>query len=569
MLLDADTLEPLDVQPAGFGAWRWQTGDLAYSRDGRVLAATLWRVQGAAATTRRTSAWAVAWTSGDVRHPLRRIHLSDEGFDMALSPDGRFLYTSSPLMRHDLATGTSVSMSDPGVYPLEMSPDGTLLAGSADYSVVLIDTRTGEIRQELPTGRESPWLVRFSRDGRLLATTTVGNQEALVWDVRTGRLRARLPLAEWDEKVAFSPDSSTLFTAGATVTLRQWDLDGSQRFLAQVATHPVSYESRRVIAPGGGLIALQSTTAVRFLDVPSGKLGPKLGEAPPGTRLVVGSWDPHGSRFAVPTGDQVTIWDARTSEIVSQGRPMQTDVAGIDFSADGTSLAIADLSGAVVVVDPATLEPLGTPVQLDVPCAVSLAPDNRTAFVATGVEKTAWPFWNVNCSDWALVDLETGAVLDEGTMDVQGGIKDVDFSRDGDRVAIISDRDLVELDVNTGLPLRPPVVAHDDTVTTVVYSPDGTRILTAGWDASVALWDTETGRLVARVVTPDLHSSAQFLDDGRSVLIADGYEKSVHRWDTRPGYAVDFACRMAGRDLTKAEWAEQFGDRPFQETCPA
>ena len=77
MLLDADTLEPLDVQPGGSGAWRWQVQDLAYSRDGRVLAAMMSRVQGTAATTKRTSAWAVAWRSGDPRRPVRRIHLAD------------------------------------------------------------------------------------------------------------------------------------------------------------------------------------------------------------------------------------------------------------------------------------------------------------------------------------------------------------------------------------------------------------------------------------------------------------------------------------------------------------
>jgi WD40 repeat protein/DNA-binding SARP family transcriptional activator len=570
MLLHADTLEPLDAQPGGLGAWRWQVHDLAYSRDGRVLAAVIARVQGSAGTTRRTSSWAVVWGSSDAQNPVRRIRLPGDGFDLALSPDGRVLYTSSPLMRHDLTAGTSSLMSDPGVYPLETSPDGTLLAAAGEAKgVLLLDSRTGEVRRELPTGSQAPWLVRFSRDGLLVATTTVGNQEALVWAVSTGEVRARIPLGEWVEEVAFSPDGSALFTAGGDSTLRKWDLDGSQQFLPREAAAAVHYQYRRVIAPGGDFVAYQSDTAVRFLEVGSGSLGARLGEAPSGPPPVVGSWDPAGSRFAVPNGDQVTIWDARTSAIVSQGRPVSTDAAAIDFNADGTGLVVADLSGAVVIVEPATLEPLGTHLQVDgVPCAVSLAPDNRTAFVATGVPKTAWQFWNVNCSDWSLVDLESGAVLDGGTVDLQGGITAVDFSPEGDRVAIISGQNLVALDVSTGLPLWPPVVAHDDSIFSVAYSPDATRILTAGSDASAALWDAETGRLVARVATPGLLSVAQFLDDGRSVLIADGYEGSVYRWDTRPGYAVDFACHVAGRDITKAEWSAQFGDRPFQEVCP-
>jgi hypothetical protein len=32
--------------------------------------------------------------------------------------------------------------------------------------------------------------------------------------------------------------------------------------------------------------------------------------------------------------------------------------------------------------------------------------------------------------------------------------------------------------------------------------------------------------------------------------------------------AIEFACRAVGRDLTREEWTEHFGDLPFHETCP-
>jgi len=570
MLLDADTLEPLDVQPGGVRSWRWLTQDLTYSRDGRVLAAVLRRVQGTAATTKTTSSWAVVWDSANPRRPIRRIHLA-EASSPALSPDGRFLYTSLPLTRHDLETGTSVPMGErQTVYMLAMSPDGTLLAGSADDSIVLFDTRTGEIRRELPTA-STGWLVTFSDDGRMLATIATGDQEALVWVVATGELRARLPLADSGERAAFSPDGSTLYTAGNGVSLRQWDLDGSRRFLAQVAPPtPFGWPGEGVaVAPGGGFVAYQSPTGVTFLDVAAGKLGRAL-DRPSGSTGLWGVWDPHGSRYALPTGDQVTVWDAPTGDVVVQGRPAGSDVTGIDYSTDGSRLAIADVSGAVVMVDPATLEPIGAPVRLeDVPCAVSLGPDNRTAFVATGVPKSAWGFWRIPCSDWALVDLESGSLLDTGTTGPEADISRIDFSPGGDRVAVDGSGGFVILDLETGQPVRPPVAVHDDIVLSLLYSPDGSRILTSGADASAALWDAETGRLIARVVTPPLFSVSQFLADGRSVLVADEYEGAVYRWDARPDYAVEFACRLAGRDLTKAEWAEQFGDRTFQETCPS
>ena len=128
---------------------------------------------------------------------------------------------------------------------------------------------------------------------------------------------------------------------------------------------------------------------------------------------------------------------------------------------------------------------------------------------------------------------------------------------------------MVVLDLATGRPVQPSVVVHDGTVLSVAFAPDGRRILTSGSDASAALWRAETSRLIARVVTPALPAVSQFHSDGRSVMVADEYEGAVYRWDTRQEYATEFACRLAGRDITKAEWAEQFGDCAFQETCPS
>ncbi len=119
MLVDAHTLKPLEVQPGGVQSWRWRVQALTYSRDGRTVAAILSRVQGTAATTKVTSSWAVVWDSGNPGRPTRRIHVAD-GVSLALSPDGRFLYTTAPLIRHDLDTGASVRLG--GRPPVSCSP---------------------------------------------------------------------------------------------------------------------------------------------------------------------------------------------------------------------------------------------------------------------------------------------------------------------------------------------------------------------------------------------------------------------------------------------------------------
>ena len=339
----------------------------------------------------------------------------------------------------------------------------------------------------------------------------------------------------------------------------------SRRFIAQVADG-IDFSGRVVVAPGGGHVAYQSDAGVTFLDVRAGRGGATVVRAPGSTGLP-GSWDPDGVRFALPTADTVTIFDAPSGDVVGQGQPSGSEVTGIDFSTDGSRLAITDASG-VLLVDPVTLRPVGSRVRLeDVPCAVSIGPDNHTAIVVTGVPKTDWQFWRVPCTGWALVDLESGSVLDRGTAD--GGIGLVDVSPAGRRAALeVSRSELLVLNLQTGRPLRPPVAIHGPAAS-LRYSPDGTQILTSGFDASASVWDAETSQLVARVVTPDLFSVSEFHADGHSVLIAASWEGGVFRWDTRLEHAIDFACRLAGRDLTETEWAEQFGNRPYRETCPS
>ncbi len=61
---------------------------------------------------------------------------------------------------------------------------------------------------------------------------------------------------------------------------------------------------------------------------------------------------------------------------------------------------------------------------------------------------------------------------------------------------------------------------------------------------------------------------AGFGADARSVMAVAEFGGPILRWDSRLEHALEFACRIAGRDFTEAEWATHFGDRPFRTTCP-
>ncbi len=571
MLLDARTLEPVERQLGGTEQWRWQGLGMTFSADGRHLATTMWRVEGSGDGTHATSTWAFEWDLVARSQP-RRIALPDGGFGVALSGDGSVVYTSQPMTRHD-TDGRSVPMKEPWGRPtaveiLEMSPNGQVLAASGPGGVALLNPSTGDLEQQMKGGRnDDGFYLNFSADGARLTTVVFTSREALVWEVASGDLMARLPLAEGGEVADLAADGSTLYTAGDAHALRQWDIAGDRQFIAQAAFAPDPVDLSFVRpSPGGEYIAYPFYDVITFFDVEANAAGEPVDRGRGYRRRIEdGSWHPDGVNFALATGGEIRIWDAGTGELVRSATPSGPRVTSVDFSTDGSRLATSELSGRVTMLDAGTLRPIGRSVQLDESvCCITAGPDNQSAFVLTG-DGDASGFWQGSYTGWALLDLSSGTVTKSGELGFRAGA--LDFSPDGRHVAVGgADGELLVLDLESGTSVGPPVVIHD-TVLALTYSADGRQLLTSGADASNGLWDGQTGRLSARVVTPHRFTEAGFGDEPDVVLIAPLWGGAVYEWNTDVEYAVDYACRVAGRDFTEAEWAEEFGDRPYQHVC--
>ena len=124
------------------------------------------------------------------------------------------------------------------------------------------------------------------------------------------------------------------------------------------------------------------------------------------------------------------------------------------------------------------------------------------------------------------------------------------------------------IDVATGSITGPSDVVHNGPVASVAFSPDGETLATLGFDGELVLADGDTARRRARSSPGgvSIRGAISYAPDGKAILI--GFEDgSVVAYDVDPQSWVDHACRVAGRDLSAAEWRDAFGSDERRRTC--
>jgi class 3 adenylate cyclase/WD40 repeat protein/tRNA A-37 threonylcarbamoyl transferase component Bud32 len=486
-------------------------------------------------------------------------------------PRGRLVTSASggATVVWDARRGRIVQRHSAGGNPA-LAPDGRTLAFIDDRPpgsrVVLLDLRTGRrtrLSQALPDERLLH--IAFAADGSQIVGSTPDGLH--VWDRASGRITESFGGGVGMAIPGFVLDGRGSVIAGAGPgAVGAWDLDGAQRLGRRVRWGPAEnacvVNPCTVSVPRGNLVATaQGDGTVALVDIQSGRrmhTFPARNGAPI-TALAVTA---DGGRIASggPAGT-VTFWDVATREPVRRVR-YAAPVFAAAISPDGRLLAVThQAQGAndakVEVRDLASGRTLFTRGVRGGAGDLQFTRDAR-AVVASGCCRGG--------STVASWDARTGTVRFDRTTEDHA----ITFALTPDsRAVLVGDEDgaVRWFDTSTGRELGAPTSVAAEAVSQIAVSPDGRRFAVSDFGGDATLWDIRSRKRVgdAFPVGRGVVPSVTFDPRGRLLITELG---SATAWPIGRSDLQRFACRVAGRDLTREEWRDLIPGRPYRRVCP-
>jgi WD40 repeat protein/serine/threonine protein kinase len=576
---------------ARFGRHRGSVMALAFSPDGSVLATGegMWIGGRMGGTTVRVQRWDVA-RRALIEPPL--LGHGDAVQSVAFSPDGRTLASASSdgtVRVWDAATGESLrpplAAHDGEVRDLAFSPDGAELA-SVSWDGTLVRWRTrdwsraGRIELDPTSPRTSGRAVAWSPDGRLIAAGMAGSIR--LFDRVTGE-PVRVLEGSTPVSLCFAPDGTRLFSSSMDRTVRVWGV-AERAGHAVLLGHPHHVNGVHASQDGATLYSVGASGTIRVWssdqdDVRTLACPPKWmygaevspdgrriatnwqGTGPDGIRAngveirdfadgrlvhrLVGHeqdvcsvrWSADGGRLVSTGADragrgEVIVWDAANGDALLDLDGHAGQVWSADFSPDGRWIATAAWDGTVRVWSGDDGRPLAEPIRPGGrrPRIVRFLDDAR---IVVGSSDGAITFWDAATgrADGAPAVAHDAAVAD---LAIHG---DTLLTGDDDGRAILWD--LRDRSPRGELP------DHGRPIMCVAISPDGLRLVTGTRNGEIRIWDAAGLRELLSLRASAIRVG--FSPDGRW-LVSGETAGRVRLWDgrervTKPGTATDSANR--------------------------
>ena len=501
---------------------------------------------------------------------------------IALAPDGKTLATvdyPSRLRLWDLATGRERrrwhEVRGEEYEHLSFSPDGRTVAVSVQRfdeatrkSETFIDlwdpAAPTERRRRIPGGWARLWDLKFSPDGKILATasrdteimrgnTLIGPDtgSTRLWDLATGREQRRFPVQRVDaHSLAFSRDGKRLACVVDDGPIRLYDLTtGRERELRPGARPalepappkdglPTSRSRPRAASPlrwpafspdGSILAAFEDRespdafplAAVHLWDVARGReLHPTRAHqqwvssrafASDGKSL---AFAPDGKTLAWAGAEPVIrLWDVGTGRAAFPQSGHRSAIRSLIVSPTEGTVFTGGSDGTIRHWDPASGRELGLIAQLSGPVeALAIALDGKTLLVRGPLQTQPQQAGGIRL--WSVA--EHREIRRLARIRDRNAVPYVAYSPDGKTVASEGRIwDAVSGEVLVTLRHHDPQNDEFLSFCPIFYTPDGKQLITAEPDGA-RLWDITTGRELRQATRwSNDHDRATLSPDGR------------------------------------------------------